>query len=140
MGVYLQTINEIQTAALTALGGKGFFDHGRVVDLSQYFEKSMPLIWLYPFDLKEPNDADFLNSMTLMVGFWFQDDPSSSTDQRKELISKAEDLKTLFFTALKSNSKVDVKNIVSEPQYQMYNGTVSGFASRFVYQNFETCE
>jgi hypothetical protein len=98
------------------------------------------LIWLYPFDLKEPNDADFLNSMTLMVGFWFQDDPSSSTDQRKELISKAEDLKTLFFTALKSNSKVDVKNIVSEPQYQMYNGTVSGFASRFVYQNFETCE
>jgi hypothetical protein len=135
---YQQTVNEIRNAA-NAVNKNGRFDHGRIVDLSQAFNGSYPLIWLYPWRSTDPNVGDFLSTHPLVIGFWMQDRPDTSTLEREEIIAKMEVLKDSFIEKLRENSQVDLRNVSSEPQYQMHNGTLSGYAVSFTYQNFSPC-
>lgn len=136
--IYLQTVEEIRTAAM-AVNPDGRFDHGRHVDLSQEFEGSYPFIFLYPWDMIDPNQSDFLYNHPLIVGFWEEDKPNSTTQEREELIGRMEMLKDKFMSKLRENKQVQITNVRSGPQYQIHNGTLSGFAVSFNYQNYEPC-
>jgi len=137
---YQQTINEIRTVA-QVVNPTGRFDHGRIIDVSQAFAGDYPVIWLYPFNTLMPTADEILDDNTLLLGFWFQDSPSSSNAEREEIIARAYDLAKQFFTQVQLSKVVRINGRIQlEPQYQMYSGTVSGYAARFTYQNYEPCE
>jgi hypothetical protein len=137
MAIYAQTVAEFKAAAV-AVNPSGRFDHGRTVDLSQQYDGDYPLIWLYPWNIQDPEDNGFLyRHPQMLVGFWELDKPHSSNEQRKEIIARMEVLKDAFITQLKSNNKIQVSSVVSEPLYQYHNGTVTGIGVKLVYQNFD---
>lgn len=136
---YQQTVNEVRAAAI-AVNPDGRFDHGRHVDLSQMFEGDYPFIYLYPFTIQDPAGEDFLVDSTLLVGFWMQDKPESTNAEREQLIAEMDVLSQAFLSKLKESKLVQIIGRPSrEPQYSMYQGTLSGFAARFQYQNFDPC-
>lgn len=137
---YQQTINEIRSVA-AAVNPEGRFDHGRIVDASQAFAGDYPVIWLYPFNTFVPTADENLDDNVLLIGFWAQDSPSSTTAEREAIIASMYDLAKQFFTQLQLSKLVRVNGKIQlEPQYQMYLGTVSGYAARLTYQNFTPCE
>lgn len=137
--IYQQTVNEVRTAA-KAVNPNGRFDHGRHVDLSQMFEGDYPLIYLYPFTISDPQGDDFLSDNSLIVGFWKQDNPASSNEEREAIIAAMDVLSSSFLSKLKESKLIQIiGRPLREPQYQMYQGTLSGFAVRFTYQNFSPC-
>lgn len=138
---YLQTISEVEAAA-NLVNPNGRFDHGRVVDASQAFKGAFPLIYLYNMniDIPSPGSPEFIDDNIMLLGFWFQDKPASTTAERRALIAQADTLVRAFLGQLVSNKLIRIVGKVrAEPQYQMYNGTVSGMAIRFTYQNFAPC-
>jgi hypothetical protein len=137
--IYKQTVNEIKAAA-NLVNPHGHFDHGRVVDFSQDFKKDGPIIWLYPWKIKDPVVSDFIYEHPIVIGFYEHDTPHSSNEERLNIIDRMEALMEEFMDQLLTdNSKFSAYGIESEPQYQMHNQTVSGFAVRFTYQNFDPC-
>lgn len=138
MAIYVQTVNEIKAAAV-AVNPHGRFDHGRTVDLSQSFDGYYPLIWLYPWNIQDPENSGFLyRHPVVLIGFWELDKPESNNEQRKEIIGRMEVLKDRFIAKLREdNKKFQISNVVSEPLYQMHNGTLTGIGVKFVYQNFD---
>lgn len=139
MNAYDLAVNTIRSAA-NAVNPHGKFDHGRHVDLSQGFTGPFPVIFLYPFTSTDPNDRDFLYLHPVVIGFWMQDAPSSSTEEREKIISKMCDLKNLFMAKVKEDQMLGIDNVRSEPQYQQHQGTVSGYAVSFNLRNFLPCE
>ena len=139
MAIYKQTVNEIKVAAVT-VNPNGRFEEGRVVDLSQKFKGSYPMIWLYPWRISDPDPRNFLYRHPLVIGFWEPDKPHSSVEERREIIHRMEVLKDLFVAKLKEqNPQHQISALFSEPQYQMHNQTVSGYAVSFTYENFSPC-
>lgn len=136
---YQSTVNEIRSAALTALNGDGRFDHGRHIDLSQKFDGDYPFIFLYPITVIPPDSPDFIDKNNMLIGFWMQDKPDTSTLDRESIIAQMDVLSTLFMATLAVNEKIRITGVRKEPQYQMYQGTVSGFAIQFTYENFTAC-
>jgi hypothetical protein len=68
-----------------------------------------------------------------------QDRPDTSTLEREQIIAQMDMLSNQFFSELESNAKARVSGKRKEPQYQMYQGTVSGFAIQFTYESFDPC-
>jgi hypothetical protein len=136
---YQSTVSEIRAAALVALNGQGRFDHGRHVDLSQKFDGEYPFIFLYPVTVQRPDSPGFINRGNILIGFWMQDQPDTSTLEREQIIAQMDTLSDVFLTALELNEKSRITGVRKEPQYQMYQGTVSGFAISFTYENFDAC-
>lgn len=136
---YQSTVNEIRTAAIVSLSGQGRFDHGRHVDISQKFDGEYPFIFLYPVTITPADDPDFIDQSNILIGFWMQDRTDTSTLEREQIIAKMDTLSNLFLTALQDNDKIRVTGKRKEPQYQMYQGTVSGFALQFTYRNYTPC-
>lgn len=136
---YLQTVAEIRAAANAV--NQNRFDHGRIVDFSQNFDKGFPYIWLYPFTSEDPDPTsdDQFDSHTLTVGFWFQDRPDTSVQEREAIIGQADVLCSAFMAQLQANAKVIISGVTRESQYQMHQATVSGYAVRFKYQNLAPC-
>ena len=136
---YQSTVNEIRTAANAALSGNGRFDHGRHVDISQKFDGDYPFIFLYPITVIPADSPDFIDQSNIMIGFWMQDRPDTSTLDREQIIAQMDVLSDLFLQALETNEKIRITARRKEPQYQMYQGTVSGFALQFTYRNYTAC-
>jgi hypothetical protein len=136
---YQDTVNQIRAAATAALAGTGRFDHGRHVDISQKFDGDYPFIFLYPVTVNAADSPGFIDRNNVLIGFWMQDRPDSSTLQREVIIAQMDELSNLFLEALDANDKVRVSGIRKEPQYQMYQGTLSGFAIQFTFENFTAC-
>jgi hypothetical protein len=134
---YLKTVSELRAVA-AIVNPDGTFDHGKKVDFSQNFDKPFPAIFLYPFEIRDPEDS-FLDTSTLTLGFWMQDRPDTSVYERETIIGQMDLLCTAFMTQLKTNNLISVTGVVREPQYQFHQATVSGFAVRFQYQNFTPC-
>ncbi len=135
---YQSTVNEIRSAA-TVVNPNGRFDHGRHVDLSQMFEGDHPIIYLYPFTVTPGIDPDFIDSSVLLLGFFKQDRPDTSNEEREKIIAEMDVLSTSFLDTLIDMKLVKVSSVTKEPQYQMYQGTISGYAVRLSYQNFSPC-
>jgi hypothetical protein len=136
---YQTTVSEIRTAALSVLSGQGRFDHGRHVDISQKFEGEYPFIFLYPITVQPPDSPNFIDRNNILIGFWMQDRVDTSTLEREQIIAQMDVLATAFIEALEENSKIRVTGKRGEAQYQMYQGTLSGFAYQFVLENFTPC-
>jgi hypothetical protein len=136
---YQQTVNEVRVVAQT-INAEGTFDHGRIVDASAAFKVAMPVIWLYPFDMMGASGGEFIDDNMLLIGFWKQDSPKSLTSERESIIESMYQLSKQFTDLLQQNKLIRINGkIRREPQYQMYNGTVSGIAVQFTYQNFGPC-
>jgi hypothetical protein len=135
---YQQTVNEIRAAA-EAVNPDGRFSHGRHVDLSQMFEGYYSMIYLYPFTINQSVDPEFIDSSTLLMGFFAQDKPDTSNEEREQIIADMDELSELFIEQLVLNKYAKITQLTKEPQYQQYQGTISGFAVRFNYQNFTPC-
>lgn len=139
MAIYKQTVDEIRLAA-NAVNPHGRFEEGRVVDLSQKFKGSYPMIWLYPWRIRDPDASQFIYNHPLVIGFWELDKPHSSVEERREIIHRMEVLKDLFMAEIIArNRRHQISAVFSEPQYQMHNQTVSGYAVSFNYQNYSPC-
>jgi len=136
---YQQTVNEIRTAA-NAVNPNGRFDHGRHVDLSQLFDGAYDMIYLYPINLTKSVDPEFIDSSVILMGFFKQDRTDTSNLEREQIIADMDVLSDSFLEQLSESKFVKITNVTKEPQYQQYQGTISGFAVRFNYQNFEPCE
>lgn len=140
---YQITVDSIRTAALAALGldgeGNQFgrFVHGRIIDASQAYDGKYPLIVLYPFQIRQSVDPDFLDGSDLLVAFWKQDSAVSTPEDREAIISQMDTLSDLFLSNLTDNKYVRFSGVIKEPQYQFYSGTLSGFALRMTYTNFD---
>lgn len=135
---YQSTVNEIRAAA-QAVNPNGRFAHGRHVDLSQMFEGDYSMIYLYPVTTSPGIDPNFIDTHTILLGFWQQDKPESTNEERESLIASMDVLSSAFMNELGDLKGVKISNVSKEPQYQMYQGTLSGFAVRFQYQNFTAC-
>ena len=136
---YQTTVDTCRTAALTVLNGTGRFDHGRHVDIAQAFDGDYPLIFLYPITIVPPDSPDFLDRWSGLIGFWMQDRPDTSNAEREAIIAQMYNLSKLFLEELESNIQIRVTGKRGEAQYQMYQGTLSGFAYQLTIQNFDAC-
>lgn len=135
---YQTTVNEIRAAA-NNVNPTGRFDHGRYVDLSQGFDGEYPIIYLYPLNINPSHEPEFIDSSTVLMGFFQQDKPDTSNEERESIISEMDILSEAFIDSLSESKHVKITGKSKEPQYQMYQGTLSGFALRFTYQNFTPC-
>lgn len=136
---YQSTVNTIRTVAET-VNSSGRFAHGRHVDLSQSFTGDYPFIFLYPFTVSKGVDPEFIDTNTILIGFWMQDRSDTSTEEREAIIAEMDLLSEAFTSLLIQNDLLRVTNLTKEPQYQMYQGTLSGYAVRFQLQNFTACD
>jgi len=139
---YQITVDSIRNAALAALGldvddvQLGRFIHGRIIDASQAYDGKYPLIVLYPFQVRQGVDPDFLDNSDLLIGFWMQDSVQSTPEDREAIIAQMDDLSDIFLKELANDKYVRYSGVIKEPQYQFYSGTLSGFAIRLTYNNF----
>lgn len=136
---YQTTVNAIRAAA-EAVNPNGTFTHGRRVDASQKsIQTNFPLIHLFPININKASGAEFIDTSTILIGFFQQDRPDTSMEEREAIIAEMDMLCSSFLTELEANKKISVASVVAEPQYQMFSGTVSGFAIRFNLQDFTPC-
>lgn len=117
------------------------FIHGRLVDFSQGYEGAYPLITLLPFtvtDYRSTPEQRF-DSAPIVVGFWQQDRPDTTPEERETLISGMDAVSDIFIDNLVELPGVSLTNILKEPQYQMFQGTLSGFAVSFTINVLAPC-
>jgi hypothetical protein len=118
------------------------FIHGRLVDFSQSFDGVYPLVTLLPFtvtDARSTPDAIF-DSANIILGFWQQDRPDTTPEQREAIIAEMDALSDQFLNELlETSATYKLTNIQKEPQYQFYQGTLSGYAVSFTLQLPSPC-
>jgi hypothetical protein len=128
MANYQNIVNACRNATPKGLR----FIHGRLQDFTNEYTGTYPLVTLLPFtvtDFRSTPDAIFDNS-NIVVGFWEQDSPDTTPEQREHIIASMDSLSDTFIDNL-LDSGVKLSNINKEPQYQMFQGTLSGFAISF---------
>jgi hypothetical protein len=128
MANYQNIVNACRNATPEGLR----FIHGRLQDFTNEYTGTYPLVTLLPFtvtDFRSTPDAIFDNS-NIVVGFWEQDSPDTTPEQREHIIASMDSLSDTFIDNL-LDSGVKLSNINKEPQYQMFQGTLSGFAISF---------
>jgi hypothetical protein len=117
------------------------FIHGRLIDFSQGYTGTYPLITLLPFtvqDARSTPDAVF-DSASIVIGFWKQDRPDTTAEEREAIIAEMDLLSDAFLDNLLDNSRIKLTNIQKEPQYQMFQATLSGFAISLTIQLTQPC-
>lgn len=132
---YNDTVELIKSIADTLLTS-GTFVHGRRIDGSIIFDKPFPQIHLLPFTVSK-NRVNLFDTASLIIGFWFQDKPDSTPEERQEIISEADILCEAFIVALEARVNsvlevpVQIDSVKTEPQYYNYMATASGYALTF---------
>jgi len=109
------------------------FIHGRLIDFTRGYTGTYPLVTLLPFtinDARSTPDAVFDNT-NLVVGFWKEDRPDTTAEEREALIAEMDILSDLFISNILESNSTKLTNIQKEPQYQMFQATLSGYAIAF---------
>jgi len=109
------------------------FIHGRLIDFTQGYTGTYPLVTLLPFtinDARSTPDGVFDNA-NLVVGFWKEDRPDTTAEEREALIAEMDILSDLFISNILESNSTKLTNIQKEPQYQMFQATLSGYAIAF---------
>ena len=117
------------------------FMHGRLTDFSQGYNGLFPLVTLLPFtvtDARSTPDGVF-DSANVVVGFWQQDRPDTTGEERERIIAEMDALSDQFLDSVLESSLVKLSNIQKEPQYQMFQATLSGFAVSFTINAVSLC-
>ena len=109
------------------------FIHGRIVDFSQDYSGTYPLITLLPFTINDARSMpdNTFDSAAVVVGFWKQDRPDTTPAEREAIIAEMDTLSDLFLNNILLSKTTKLTEIRKEPQYQMFQGTLSGFAISF---------
>jgi hypothetical protein len=113
--------------------GAARFIHGRLQDFTNDYSGSYPLVTLLPFTIQDHRgtpDAVF-DFATIVVGFWQEDRPDTTPSEREGLIDQMDILSDQFLDSLQDERGVRLTGIQKEPQYQMFQGTLSGMAVQF---------
>lgn len=131
----------IVNACRAAIPNGERFIHGRLIDFTQGYTGTYPLITLLPFtvnDARSTPDAIF-DSATLLIGFWKQDRPDTTAEEREALIAEMDLLSDAFLNNLLESNSTKLSAIQKEPQYQMFQATLSGFAVSLTIQLIAPC-
>lgn len=131
----------IVNACRAAVPNAERFIHGRLIDFSQSYSGTYPLITLLPFtvtDARSTPDAIF-DSASLVIGFWKQDRPATTPAEREAIINEMDILSDAFIELLLERNDLKLSNILKEPQYQMFQATLSGFAVSLTVQLVSPC-
>lgn len=131
----------IVDACRAAVPGGQRFIHGRLIDFTQGYTGTYPLITLLPFtvtDARSTPDAIF-DSASVVVGFWKQDRPDTTAEEREAIIDEMDLLSDAFLDNLLESPSIKLSSIQKEPQYQMFQATLSGFAISFTIQLIAPC-
>jgi len=117
------------------------FIHGRLVDFSQGYSGTYPLITLLPFTITDARSTpdNIFDNASLILGFWKQDSPDTTAEQREQLISETDLISDLFLNNILESNQIKLTNIQKEPQYQMFQGTLSGYAISFTISLISPC-
>lgn len=131
-----QNIVDLIRATANAVNPSGTFVHARRSDGSLEYDGDMPQIHLYPFNVrgKEAKDAD------LLIGFWQQDSPETSNEEREAIISEMDVLSQQFFETLDETETIEIVNLITEPNYRQLAGTLSGYIGRFTLRGGLSCD
>lgn len=133
---YQLIVDTIRDAA-NAVNPTGLFVHGRRSDGSLEYDGDFPQIHLYPF-ISKPTDDNFnIVAYDIVMGFWQQDSPETSNEEREAIIDEMDTLSQAFINELNTYT-VDIKGIKKEPQYRTLSATLSGYAITFTITQFES--
>lgn len=126
---YQKLVDFIRDAAV-AVNTNGTFIHGRRSDGSLEYDGNFPQIHLYPFRSQLDNDNKAVSTSNILMGFWMQDEPDSTNEEREEKIATMDTLSDSFLDQL-DESQIEITDLVKEPQYRTLSGTLSGYAISF---------
>jgi len=133
--------SNIVNACRAAIPNDERFIHGRLIDFTQGYTGTYPLITLLPFtvnDARSTPDAIF-DSATLLIGFWKEDRPDTTPEEREAIIAEMDSLSDDFLNNLLESNTTKLTAIQKEPQYQMFQATLSGFAVSLTIQLLAPC-
>lgn len=113
--------------------GVGRFIHGRLQDFANEYSGAYPLVTLLPFTLQDHRGTPeaVFDFSTLIIGFWMEDRPDTTPSEREGIIDAMDILSDTFLDSLQDSRSVRLTGIQKEPQYQMFQGTLSGMAIQF---------
>lgn len=135
MAAYQIIVDAIRDAA-NSVNPTGSFIHGRRADGSLNYDGQMPQIHLYPF-VTQPQDSNRnLVFADIVMAFWKQDSPSTSNEEREEIISAMDELSNEFMDEL-DGGELEITGIRKEPQYRTLSATLSGYAITFKIKVFD---
>lgn len=117
------------------------FIHGRLMDFSNSYTGAYPLATLLPFTVTDARSTadETWDRARLIVGFWDQDRPDTTPEEREAIIDAMDQLSDLFIDALQDSPGRRIGEILKEPQYQMFQGTLSGYAVSFTIELINPC-
>jgi hypothetical protein len=117
------------------------FIHGRLIDFSQGYSGAYPLITLLPFTITDARGTseNRFDSTPVIIGFWKQDRPDTTPEEREALIAEMDTLSDDFINNLLDRTDLQLNSVLKEPQYQMFQGTLSGVAVSFTLNILAPC-
>lgn len=124
---YQEIVNAVRNT-VAELDGDVKFQNGLTVDASLFSVDNLPCVILFPFISNVDITNNFYESHNLLIGFYDQDTPSTSTEEREAIIARMDVLSRDFILRLDGNISGNITGIRREPQYRQYAGTVSGYA------------
>ncbi len=133
-----QNIVDLIRDAATVVNPTGTFVHARRSDGSLEYDGAMPQIHLYPFQIKGSNVNQAVEA-DLIIGFWKQDSPASSNEEREAIISDMDILQRTFKDTLDLYDTIELLNFIAEPNYRQLSGTLSGYIIRFTLRGILAC-
>jgi hypothetical protein len=136
---YQTTVNILRDTA-NAVNSTGRFIHGRKIDASGAYNGMYPIIFCYPFNVTKGIDPNFIDRSDILLGFYMEDKPDSSPEEREAIIAQMDELSDAFVYSLGESAISRISNVVKEPMYQIYSGDLSGYAIRFTFEDFTPCE
>lgn len=137
---YKSVVNLIRGVS-QAVNPTGLFVHGRKWDASLEFNEVDRQIYLYPMTAQADLSNHYYETYSCLMGFYFQDAPDSTNEQRESLIEQADILCRKFVTRLEPIENTVLADVRMEPSYRQNAGTYTGYILRFTLSVVENiCE
>ena len=137
MANYQNVVNKCRAATPAGIR----FIHGRLVDFTHGYTGTFPLVTLLPFTINDARSTpdNIFDSANLVLGFWKPDRPDTTPEEREALIAEMDLLSDEFLETILDSSSTKLTNIQKEPQYQMFQATLSGHAISFTISLISPC-
>lgn len=127
---YLGAVNIIKTIS-ESINPDGIFVHCRTFDASLNFSEVDKQIYLYPISATVDLNNHYYEAWSILMGFYFQDAPDSTPEERQTLVGQADDMVTEFLAQLNVTEGIELSNARKEPSYRQMAGTYTGYILSF---------
>ena len=137
MANYKNVVNKCRAATPVDIR----FIHGRLIDFTRGYTGTYPLVTLLPFTINDARSTpdNIFDSANLVLGFWKEDRPDTTPEEREALVNEMDLLSDEFLEAILDSSSTKLTNVQKEPQYQMFQATLSGYAISFTISLISPC-